>query len=194
MKLLNTFLLGALLVTANKIQAQDNYSVSAFTVTIDGTSNLHSWNEKVEKVSGKGVIKPGTGKEFTLRSFNIIMEVNSIKSTEGSTMNNKTYKALKSDKFPEISFLLTDPVLAIPGGSGSYTVTAKGTLTIAGVTKDVSMPIKISEDANKKITVVGTRKVKMSDYGVKPPTAMLGILKTGDVITINFNTTFSALN
>jgi len=194
MKLLNTFLLGALLVTANKTQAQDNYSVSAFTVTIDGTSNLHSWNEKVEKVSGKGIIKLGAGKEFTFKSFDIIMEVNSIKSTEGSTMNNKTYKALKSDKFPEINFLLTDPVNSVPDGSGTYTVTAKGTLTIAGVTKDVSMPIKISEDADKKITVVGIQKVKMSDYNIKAPTAILGMLKTGDVITINFNTTFASFD
>jgi polyisoprenoid-binding protein YceI len=120
----------------------------------------------------------------------MIMEVNSIKSTEGSTMDNKTYEALKSDKFPQISFLLTEPVLAIPGGANAYSVTAKGTLTIAGVTKIVSMPIKISEDADKKITVEGIQKVKMSDYGIQAPTAIFGVLKTGDVITINFKATF----
>jgi hypothetical protein len=192
MKILNTFLIGALLVTANKIQAQDNYSISTYTVTIDGTSNLHNWNENVEKVSGKGVVKWGSGNEFTFHSFNIVMEVNSIKSTEGSTMNNKTYKALKSDKFPQISFLLIDPVNAIPQGASAHTATAKGTLTIAGVTKVVDMPIKISEDANKKITVEGTQKVKMSDYGIKAPTAVLGMLKTGDVITISFKAAFIA--
>ena len=31
----------------------------------------------------------------------------------------------------------------------------------------------------------------MTDYGVDPPTAMFGMLKTGDAITINFETTFS---
>ncbi len=194
MKLFNAFLTGILLLTAISTRAQENYSISAYTVTIDGTSNLHSWNEKVEKVSGKGVIKASANKEFTFHSFNIIMEVNSIKSTEGSGMNKKTYKALKSDKYPEISFVLTEPVIAKTDGSGNYSANAKGTLTIAGVTKTITMPIKISEDADKKITVAGVQKVKMSDYNVSAPTAMLGILKTGDAITINFNTTFSLLN
>jgi polyisoprenoid-binding protein YceI len=194
MKPFNIFLLGALLFAANNLQAQDNYSISAFTVTIDGTSNLHSWNERVEKVSGKGIVNWSANKSFALQSFNIVMQVNSIKSDEGSTMNNKTYKALKSDQFPAITFLLTDPLALLAPGVSSHSVAAKGKLTIAGVTKPVTIPIKISEDANKKITIVGSQEVKMTDYGVDPPTALFGVLKTGDAITISFNTTFSSIN
>jgi polyisoprenoid-binding protein YceI len=193
MKLRTIFLLGALLMTANLLQAQARYSLLAYTVSIDGTSNLHNWNEKVQTVTGKGLISWNAGKDFTLQSFNIVMEVNSIKSDEGSTMNNKTYKALKSDKFPQIIFLLTTPV-AIPLGANGYAIVAKGNLTIAGVTKVVSIPIKISADGQKKITIVGAQQVKMSDYGIDAPTALFGVLKTGDVITIGFNTTFTSSN
>jgi polyisoprenoid-binding protein YceI len=193
MKLFNTILLGALLIAANNIQAQNNYSLAAFTVTIDGTSNLHSWNEKVETVSGKGNINWNINKSFTLQSFNIVMQVSSIKSDEGSTMNNKTYKALKSDQFPTITFLLTQPV-AVSSGSTPLSVVAKGNLTIAGVTRSITIPIKISADGNKKITIAGAQQVKMTDYGVDPPTALFGMLKTGDAITISFNTNFSFVN
>jgi len=194
MKLFNTILLGALLIAANNIQAQNNYSLITFGVTIDGTSNLHSWDEKVETVSGKGIINWSSDKSFTLQSFNIVMQVNSIKSDEGSTMNNKTYKALKSDQFPTITFSLTQPVVPITSNADPYSVVAKGNLTIAGVTRPVTIPIEISTDRNKKITIVGAQQVRMTDYGVDPPTALFGVLKTGDDITISFNTTFAPVN
>ena len=194
MKLSAIFLLGTLLLTVNLLQAQNTYSLSTYAVTIDGTSNLHSWNEKVEQVSGKGLINWNAGKGFTLQSFNIVMEVNSIKSDEGSTMNNKTYKALKSDQYPQISFSLLEPVAAIPLLANGYSTAAKGKITIAGVTKSVNMPIKISEDVNKKISIEGIQVVKMTDYGVDPPTALFGMLKTGDAITISFKTVFLLTN
>jgi len=194
MKLSTIFLLGTLLLTVSAVQAQNTYSLSTYTVTIDGTSNLHSWNEKVGQVSGKGLINWNSGKGFTLQSFNIVMEVNSIKSDEGSTMNNKTYKALKSDQYPQISFSLLEPVASIPLLANGYTTTAKGKITIAGVTRSVNMPIKISEDINKKISIEGVQAVKMTDYGVDPPTALFGMLKTGDDITISFKTNYLSAN
>ncbi|MEI9934653.1 MAG: YceI family protein [Ferruginibacter sp.] len=97
---------------------------------------------------------------------------------------------MKGDKFPAITFLLTTPVTNVPSGANGYTVTAKGNLTIAGVTKAVSIPIKISEDAQQKILIEGSSPVKMTDYGIDPPTALFGMLKTANDITISFNTTF----
>ncbi|HVB03258.1 MAG TPA: YceI family protein [Chitinophagaceae bacterium] len=190
MKLSTSLLLGILLILTNNSQAQNNYTLSTYTVTIDGTSNLHNWDEIVGNVSGKGVVKLDPNKNFTLQSFNIVMQVNSIRSKEGSIMNNKTYKALKSDRFPEIVFALTGPVVSIPSGASSNIVNVTGNLTIAGVTKPISLPVDISEDSNKKITIKGTQLVKMTDYGVHPPTALFGVLKTGNNITIKFNITF----
>jgi hypothetical protein len=33
----------------------------------------------------------------------------------------------------------------------------------------------------------------MSDYGMKPPTAMLGTIKTGDAVTVHFDLVANAL-
>lgn len=194
MKPYKLLLIGSLLVASGSLMAQDNYSLSNYNVTINGTSNLHAWNENVQHVSGKGDVIKDDGKSFTLQSFSILMEVKSIKSTEGSIMNNKTYKALKSDKYPEITFSLADPIANVPHGASAYSVNAKGKLTIAGVTRQITMPVKISLDGDKKLIVDGSQEVKMTDYGVQPPTAMFGMLKVGDAITIGFKTTFSSVN
>ena len=38
------------------------------------------------------------------------------------------------------------------------------------------------------ITVIGEVSLLMTDYGIKPPTAMLGMLKTDPKITVTFET------
>jgi len=40
------------------------------------------------------------------------------------------------------------------------------------------------------IACSGSEKLKMTDYKIKPPVFMLGALKTGDVLNINFSLTF----
>lgn len=194
MKRYKILLFGSLLLASGSLMAQDNYTLANYNVTINGTSNLHAWNESVQHVNGKGDVIKDDGKSFTLQAFSILMEVKSIKSTEGSIMDNKTYKALKSDKYPEITFRLADPIADVPHGANGYTVNAKGSLTIAGVTRQIVMPVKVTINGDNKLVVDGSQRVKMTDYNVQPPTAMFGMLKVGDEITIGFKTTFSSIN
>ena len=37
------------------------------------------------------------------------------------------------------------------------------------------------------MSIVGEKSIKMTSYGVEPPTALLGTIKTGDDLTIKFN-------
>jgi hypothetical protein len=40
--------------------------------------------------------------------------------------------------------------------------------------------------SGNRIQIKGSKKVKMTDFNISPPTAMLGTLKTGDEVTISF--------
>ena len=179
-----------LLSVAFSLRAQSNYSLCSYLATINGTSNIQAWSEKVREISGNGYIKQNIDKSFTLRSFKIIMQVNSIKSDQGSFLDSRTYKALKADKYPVITFLLNEPIDNIPYAPAPYSVTGKGCLTIAGVSRDITMPCKITFSGEKKITIDGEQQVKMTDYNIDPPTVFFGMIKTGNIITISFKTTF----
>ena len=188
------FLLAACILFISATTAKNTYTLSKdYTVTINGTSNLHSWDEKVTTVSGNGTVNWDNG-SFELVAVNIKMDVHSIQSDMGSAMNNKTYKALKADANPEIIFALNVPVKAIQTGANEKTVTAKGNLTIAGITKAVDMKVKISMEEKGKFVVEGSQSIKMSDYNIDPPTALFGTLKTGNEIVINFKTNFTIDN
>jgi hypothetical protein len=54
------------------------------------------------------------------------------------------------------------------------------------------MATGVYNPADKSFTVTGVKKMKMTDYNVKPPTALLGTIKTGNDITISYNLKFKA--
>jgi len=139
---------------------------------------------------GDGAVSWNADESFDLEVIHIKMDVHSIKSDMGSIMNNNTYKALKADANPEITFTLTDPVKSIQCKPNEKTISAKGNLTIAGVTKPVDMQIKASMQEQSKLAFEGSLAIQMTDYGIKPPVALFGTLKTGNEITITFKTNF----
>lgn len=174
---------------------QNTYTIAkGYAVTIHGTSNLHNWTETVGTVTGSSNVSTNSDGSFNMESLTIKIEVRSIKSSEGGAMNNNTYKALKADADPEITFTLTTPLKSIKTTANAIAVSANGNMTIAGVTRQVIMQVKVSMPQKGVMEFEGTQAIKMTDYGVNPPTALFGALKTGDNITITFKTDFSQNN
>ena len=161
------------------------------SVVIHGTSNLHDWNEKVGKVWGEAVVVPHKNKIFDLTAININMDVCSIKSETGTVMDNITYASLKSEEYSQIIFALYSPVKSIELKGAEKIIAAKGKLTIAGVTRQVEMSVKVSLLDPETLLIEGAQLLKMTDYGVEPPKAILGTLEAGNDITISFKFLFT---
>ena len=192
MKLYKTPLLAVVFFLMAATPATETCTLAKdYSVTINGTSNLHSWDEKVETVTGTGSVTPNSDGSYDIDAINMNMDVHSIKSDMGPAMNNNTYKALKADAHPQITFALTAPLKSVKAGITATAISAKCNLTIAGVTKPVDMQVKISIPQKGILHFEGAQAIKMTDYGVTPPVALFGALVTGDEITIHFKTNFS---
>lgn len=176
----------ALLLASVGVQAQ--YEIKDKQMAIHGSSNLHDWESKVNTIRASGDIQVEAGVLKGIKSLNVEIPVTSIKSPKGSIMDKKTYDALKSDKHPNISFKLTKLNLLNKSGDG-YAINATGNLTVAGVTKSTEITVtgKVTGDGSVKFE--GSKKMKMTDFGIQPPTALMGTMKTGDDITIKFAVT-----
>jgi polyisoprenoid-binding protein YceI len=68
----------------------------------------------------------------------------------------------------------------------AFVLDTKGKLTIAGVTRDVAFDVQGSRDPHGKYTLIGQAPIKMTHYGIKPPTAMMGTIRTGDDVKVTF--------
>jgi len=167
------------------LQAQEDYKLRFAKVQIAGTSTLHDWTADVTKTDGSATLNFTNGTLTGIKQLTMYMDASTIKSKKGSTMDKNMYKALKTDKYPSINFVLTKlaPVSA-------NKVIAEGKLTVAGTTQPVTIIASIKKNANGEWVFTGSKALKMTDYNVEPPVVLLGTLKTGNEITITFETTF----
>jgi polyisoprenoid-binding protein YceI len=161
------------------------HTLKSFKMSIAGTSSLHKWESSVGAASVKSdILLNETGLE-AINSLYFEVEAKSIKSTKGAVMDKKTWEALKTDQHPKISFQLTK-IESISSVGGEYDIKALGNLSIAGVKQAIGMTVKAKVLSNGHLSIKGAKALKMTDYKIDPPTALMGTLKTGNDITINF--------
>ena len=101
-------------------------------------------------------------------------------------MDKNTYKALKTDTYNSISFNLTSSKIT-QLEANSYQLKCLGNLTIAGTTRETELIAACKLNADKTYTCSGAKKLKMTDFNVKPPTAVMGTIKTGDEISVAYS-------
>ncbi len=182
--LLPIILLTISFMSGNAVQAQSlKLNQKTFNMSINGTTNVHNFETKVTQAGGDLVIS-----DKKVQSFSVEIPVKGIKSNE-KLMDTKTYEAFDADKNPRITFKSTD-VNSLKVDGSDINVSVTGNMTIAGVTRKVTI---IAAGKTVKPGVYefkGSIPVKMTDYKMKPPTAMLGVMKVGDDIKLKFDVTF----
>jgi polyisoprenoid-binding protein YceI len=166
-------------------------TLASARVIIEGTSNIHSYTASTTAVKMTAIDVDAAGDDVlgralepnAVRSFDVSIATVSLTSPKDGIDKNM-HKALKAVEHPEIRFRLR--ALDVAAGI------ATGQLTIAGVEKDVTLNVQIKrQDAG--LAVTGTTTLMMTDYGVAPPKAMMGMLKTNPKVTIRFELLLSSL-
>lgn len=170
--------------------AQNAYEVKNVDMKIEGTSTLHDWVSDVTKVEAKAELTFEGQRLKALEGLTVSVPVKSIESTKGRIMDNKTYDALKSDRYPNISFRLKSAKVT-PTGMNSVRVNATGALTIAGATRTVQLVANGKAGDGNTISFSGSKQLLMSDFNMEPPTALLGTVETGDKVTIRYDLTLT---
>jgi hypothetical protein len=176
---------------SGSLRAQDAYNATGPDIKVLGTSNLHNWSMEAKDLSCTakfGFVSGGNGQPQSLSTFDLSIPVHDLKSGE-SSMDSRAYNALKADKYATILYKSTSAVI-VPGQKNQFQVKSTGSMTIAGVTNPVTLNATCQVNPDGSIACSGSEQLKMTDYQIKPPVFMLGALKTGDVLNINFSLTF----
>lgn len=172
-----------LALAAFAASAEKFLGTTGSVVRIEGTSTLHEW--KMEGPTIQGQINAPTPDNWNAPAKAVVtIPVVSLKSEHGK-MDKLMAEALKAKAYPEIRFEMTSATPRNANGS-AFVLETKGKLTIAGVTRDVAFDVQGSRNPDGKYTLVGQTPIRMSQYGIKPPTAMMGTIKTGDDVKVTF--------
>ncbi len=180
--LLTIALSATMLVSAQALKINPKNSV----ITIQGKSNLHDWESKAQQVTGQIVVNLSAKQ---VQSMFVDVPVKSIKSGE-KLMDTKTYEAFNIEKNPNIQFKMTEVNnLQINESNISATIAGNLTMAMAGVTKKVAFKVVGKPVKGGSYQFTGSLALKMTDFKMAPPTAMMGMLKVGDGITLKFDVT-----
>lgn len=156
---------------------------STSSITVEGTSNVHAWHLTTRTFTSSIEMAAPVSAGSTVEAVTLSIPVTSLKSGKGG-LDKNTYKALNAEQHPTITFRLTS--YAAEPKAGAFEAKVGGLLKVNGVEKDVVLLATISGEPDA-LRAVGTTKFNMTDFGVKPVTALMGTIRTGNEVTIKFD-------
>jgi polyisoprenoid-binding protein YceI len=176
--------------------AEGPLAIDSARVTIAGTSNVHAYTASTTQVrvnrSQLGATIAGTEfwqnalKPGAIEAFEIVVPAATLASPK-EDLDKNMHKALKVKEHPDITFRL---VRFDAKENAEGRAKAIGVLSIAGVEREVALTIT-TKRSGTTLTVQGSVELLMTDYGITPPKAMLGMLKTDPKVTVTFETVLS---
>ncbi len=166
--------------------AQSNYSIDTIpSISITGTSTLHDWTVQAGAVADYPTsLSLELVDGAAIDSFSFSVPVANLDGGRGPSMNAKIQKAFVMEANPTINYQQFGAA-SIQEATTGMTITSAGTLTMAGVSKDIEVVLAVSESEGA-LSLKGSKDLKMTDFEMTPPSAMFGQIQTADEITVHF--------
>jgi hypothetical protein len=160
--------------------------IESTLIEIDGSTNISKFKLtfRGDDFPQSSYVLPVTlsGNTMSLGRSRLSLEVKKFKSSNPIAQSG-FYKLMKANEFPQMSI---EPVSIdlFPGySSTSAKGLAKVKITITGNTREYSIPFAYSSE-NGIQTATGKLRMTIRDFGLVPPTEMMGMVKTSEWIEI----------
>ena len=168
-------------------------------VWLEGDSTLHKYkaSAKAFTLTGNALKKgaPGLGggpeteqlaRAQEVGTLQLTLPVGQLSSGEKG-LDENLQKAMKAAAFPNVVFKMANyQVLQSATPQASMVLHLRGTLSMAGVERPVELNAH-ADTVTRGLHLVGSKALLMSDYGIKPPVLMGGLIKTADQVMVRFD-------
>ena len=158
-------------------------------VGFDAKSTLHDFSGVTSQVEGELQLRladPGRDGEGEVSCQAATL----LTGVEGR--DEEMRKRLETERFPQLRFQMRDfQVGALDRAALTVTGTVSGDMTIHGVTRPLTVPVRVAVDPSKRVVLEGEAQVRMSEFGVEPPT--VGPITVEDQVKLWFSLRLRAL-
>lgn len=160
-------------------------------VRVDGTSTIHDWSVESKLIGGYiefdpafNLDHPAPGKVNARVA--VLIPVRQLKSDK-TAMDTIMYESMKEKDHRRIDYRLTEMTLkeAPKSPEAPLLFDTKGELVVAGITNVIQMPVTLTRLDKDRLKFTGSTAVKMTSFGIQPPTKF-GVFSTGDDVKLTF--------
>lgn len=158
-------------------------------IWVDGTSNVRSFECDAAKIditvetNKRGAVHAVAAGDKAVGKVHLTVPVGTMDCNNG-TMNDHMKKALEATDHPAIEFKLES--YSLIKAADSVTITLKGTLSIGGTTKSVTIAAEANDVGGGVLRMVGGYDVHMKEFGLKPPSLMMGMMRVDELVKVHF--------
>lgn len=178
-------LLGSQSTSAVRLQLAPGTQLS-----FDGTSTLHGFTCTTTTMQAYIDVDRSyqtvdlSSLEHPIVAVQVVIPVKSLAC--GGELEGNMRKTLNAEKYPYIIYKMSAAdIVSGTGSASAFSAATKGQLTIAGKENPIDFTVKASRSSDA-VTATGATTLKMSTFGVKPPTFFLGTLRVGDELKVKF--------
>ena len=162
----------------------------ASKLSVEGTSTVRGWKcdaTTIEAtVSGAGAAATASAKDVGAAAKHALLTIPVAQlDCHNGTMNEHMRKALKANDNKTIQYRIATWEVT-PRGDDSASVKTSGTLAMAGAEKPLTVDLAAKRGEAGSWKLAGSKTLQMTEWGIKPPSLMLGTMKVRDPVTIRF--------
>jgi hypothetical protein len=103
-------------------------------------------------------------------------------------MEHDMRKALRAAQYPEIGYRfvrLREARYAPAGAAPAFALRVEGEITLAGASRPVSIDVTATQLSPRRFRLRGGLPLRMTDFGIEPPVALLGLIRARDEIWVS---------
>ncbi len=160
------------------------------SLSIRGTTNINSFecfSKQTFKEQSVRLQVDGASHRVVFKNAQLLLRVDGL-DCDNSKMNEDLCEALDYEDFPFIVIELHEADLKKGLNADGWTeIIVRASLTVAGKTRRVYIEAKGQQKSADRFQFLAEYWLKMTDFGVEPPTALLGLIKVRNDIAIDFN-------
>lgn len=163
---------------------------------IEGQTNVHGFTCLATNI--EGFVQLPEARSDRANPYPVVPEVEAllhvlIRSFECGKrrMNRDLYEALKADRHPYIRVTVKAVTVrdtpSVSEDPGTYRLEVSGSLAISDSTRKVRFELRGRRIRSGLVRGAGTLELEMSDFGIEPPSAVLGLIQVKNEITVRFD-------
>lgn len=160
-------------------------------ITISGTTNISQFAclSLNEAPAGSFLLEETGPMGRSLRFHDAYLQIGVSSFDCGHrVMNRDMHRSLGGEKFPYITIKILEATnIHFNPRTSSGTARIGVAITLNGKTQKSTMLISFQKQDMGNIVVDASKEMRMSDFGVNPPTPALGLVKVNDEVTIKIN-------